>query len=82
MNADLKRVRETSQDDQSPSKRRAMSLSTPAVPTEYDEDGRDEWQRIVEVSSASVMRSRCPYGCREPQSRNEVKQNANFSGQT
>lgn len=63
MNADLKRVRDSSLDElPSPAKRRAMSVSTPP-PEEGDEGGIEDWMKVVEVRvgfqiSAVVMATR------------------------
>ena len=52
MNADLKRVRETSlEDGPSPLKRRATGPSSPPPPAVNIEDaGMEEWQKVMEVS--------------------------------
>jgi hypothetical protein len=58
MNADLKRVREGGIEDgnQSPTKRRAMSLSTAG---EEDDDKLEDWMKVVEVRFKSSYLEFC-----------------------
>lgn len=51
MNADLKRIREAGIDDTaSPAKKRALSLSTPPLQDQSEDDKMEDWMRVVEVS--------------------------------
>lgn len=52
MNVDLKRVRDAAvEDGPSPAtKRRALSLSTPPIVDNQEDDRLEDWMKVVEVS--------------------------------